>query len=72
MTLEGTVDVGQGGATITNTTTAAMGDQNDPTTAGDDLDEQINVVNDASLVTVKTLASGNATPNEGEIVTFQI
>jgi len=28
--LEGTVDAGQGGNTITNVTTAAMGDQDDP------------------------------------------
>ena len=42
--LEGTVDVGQGGNTITNVTTAATGDQIDPSTAGDDLDESV-VVN---------------------------
>ena len=35
LTLEGTVDVGQGGNTITNVTTAATGDQMDPSTAGD-------------------------------------
>ena len=38
LTLEGTVDVGQGGNTITNITTAAIGNQLDPSTAGDDLD----------------------------------
>ena len=32
ITLTGTVDVGQGGNTITNITTAASGDQNDPST----------------------------------------
>ena len=70
--LEGTVDVGQGGNTITNITTAAAGDQVDPSTVGDDLEESV-VVNDAAdLVTVKTLASGNATPAEGDTVTFQI
>ena len=38
LTLEGTVDVGQDGNTITNTTTpASTPDQNDPTIAGDDL-----------------------------------
>ena len=72
LTLEGTVDVGEGGSTITNTTTAAAGDQNDPDTIGDDLDEQVVVNNDASLVTVKTLASGDSTPDEGDTVTFQI
>ena len=70
--LEGTVDVGQGGNTITNITTAAAGDQVDPSTVGDDLVESV-VVNDAAdLVTVKTLASGDATPEEGDTVTFQI
>jgi uncharacterized repeat protein (TIGR01451 family) len=46
--LEGTVDAGQGGNTITNTTTAATGEQVDPSTAGDDLDES--VVVDPQLV----------------------
>ena len=67
LTLEGTVDVGEGGNTITNITTAAEGDQVDPSTVGDDLEEAV-VVNDAAdLVTVKTLASGNPTPAEGDI-----
>jgi len=56
LTLEGVVDVGQGGNTITNVTTAAVGDQPDPSTAGDDLDEAVVVDNNADLVTVKTLA----------------
>ena len=72
LTLEGTVDVGQGGNTITNITTAAIGDQPDPSTAGDDLDESVEVDANADLVTVKTLASGNSVPEEGEVVTFQI
>ena len=56
LTLEGTVDVGEGGNTITNITTAATGDQVDPSTVGDDLDESV-VVNDAAdLVTVKTFS----------------
>ena len=68
--LEGTVDVGQGGNTITNTTTAAMGDQDDPSTAGDDLTEAVDVVADADLVTVKTLASGDSTPAEGDTLSL--
>ena len=72
LTLEGTVDVGQGGNTITNITTAAMGDQPDPSTVGDDLDESVVVDANADLVTVKTLASGNSIPVEGEVVTFEI
>ena len=55
-----------------NVTTAATGDQPDPSTAGDDLDETIVVDNIADLVTEKSLISGNPTPLEGESVTFQI
>ena len=72
LTLEGTVDVGEGGNTITNITTAATGDQPDPSTAGDDLEEAVTVNDAANLVTIKTLASGDATPAEGDTVTFQI
>ena len=72
LTLTGTVDVGQGGNAITNTTTAATGDQPDPNTAGDDLDETVTVEADANLVTVKTLANGNFTPTEGGTVIFEI
>ena len=72
LTLEGTVDVGEGGNTITNITTAAIGDQPDPSTVGDDLEEAVEVDANADLVTVKTLASGNSVPLEGEVVTFQI
>ena len=72
MTLSGTVDVGQGGNIITNITTAASGDQPDPSTAGDDLDESIFIGDQADLVTVKTLASGDNTPAEGDVVSFQI
>ncbi|MCW5521225.1 DUF11 domain-containing protein, partial [Aureitalea sp. L0-47] len=43
LTLEGTVNIGQDGNTITNTTTSAMGDQNDPSSAGDDLTESVMV-----------------------------
>ena len=64
--------MGQGGNTITNITTAAAGDQPDPSTVGDDLDESVVVDANADLVTVKTLASGNPTPLEGEVVTFEI
>jgi len=72
LTLTGTVDIGQGGNTITNITTAASGDQPDPSTVGDDLEEAIAVVADADLVTVKTLASGDSTPAEGDTVSFDI
>ena len=73
LTLSGTVDAGQGGNTITNITTAATGDQPDLSTVGDDLVESVDVIdNTTDLVTVKTLASGDATPDEGDIVTFDI
>ena len=51
VTIEATVDAGQGGNTITNVTTAATGDQTDPSTVGDDLDEVIVVDNTTNLVT---------------------
>jgi uncharacterized repeat protein (TIGR01451 family) len=72
LTLSGTVDAGQGGNTITNIATAATGDQPDPSTVGDDLEEAVVVDNTTDLVTVKTLASGTSTPDEGDTVTFNI
>ena len=71
LTLTGTVNSGQGGSTITNTVSAASGDQEDPNTDGDDLNEVVNVPA-ANLVTVKTLTSGDSNPNVGDTVTFQI
>ena len=62
ITLTGTVDVGEGGNTITNSTTAATGDQPDPSTVGDDLNEAVVVDDAADLVTVKTLISADANP----------
>ena len=72
ITLTGTVDVGEGGNTISNITTAATGDQPDPSTIGDDLDEAVVVDGEADLVTIKTLTSGDSTPAEGDTVTFAI
>ena len=69
--MTGTVNSGQGGATITNTVSAASGDQEDPNSNGDDLIESVNVPA-ANLVTVKSLASGDSSPEEGDVVTFQI
>ena len=65
ITLTGTVDVGEGGNTITNVTTAATGDQIDPSTVGDDLNETVVVEDLADLVTEKTLLSGDPTPGRG-------
>ena len=76
LTLEVTVDAGELGNTITNVTSAAASDQLDPTTAGDVLQVSISVGADpgstADLVTVQSLASGDATPLEGETVVFDI
>ena len=58
ITIEGVVDGGQGGATITNTTTAASGDQPDPTTDGDDLTESVTVTPSANLSITKTNTPG--------------
>ncbi|NIC42192.1 tandem-95 repeat protein [Aquabacterium sp. A08] len=41
LTLTGTVKVGEGGRTLTNTVSAASGDQPDPTDAGNDLSEAV-------------------------------
>ena len=74
--LEGTVAAGQGGNTISCTTTAAAGDQTDPSTVGDDLEEAVDVnaptAPSADLVTLKTLDSGDATPNEGDTVHYHV
>uniref|UniRef100_UPI001431E270 Ig-like domain-containing protein n=1 Tax=Maribellus sediminis TaxID=2696285 RepID=UPI001431E270 len=70
LTLEGTVDAGQSGATITNTTTAATGDQSDTTSTGDDLTESIIVDNSADIVITKTV--DNNTPNVGDTVVFTV
>lgn len=76
LTLEATVDAGELGNTITNVTSAAASDQLDPTTAGDVLQVSVAVGADtdstADLVTVQSLASGDATPLEGETVVFDI
>ncbi|NNF93437.1 MAG: DUF11 domain-containing protein [Altererythrobacter sp.] len=45
LTIEGTVNAGTEGSTITNTTTAATSDAFDPGTTGDDLDEAVTVIN---------------------------
>ena len=45
LTIEGTVNAGTEGTTITNVTTAATSDQNDPSTVGDDLTEAVTVIN---------------------------
>ncbi|AWK06841.1 hypothetical protein HYN56_22470 [Flavobacterium crocinum] len=64
------INSGSAGKTIVNTTTAAKGDQSDPTTAGDDLTETIIVQNGADVVLKKVV--NNSTPNIGETVTYTV
>ena len=70
LTVSVSVDAGQGGNIITNTTSKAVGDQSDPTTVGDDLSAIITVANSADIVLTKVV--DNASPNEGDIVTYTI
>ncbi|MCR4030697.1 MULTISPECIES: PKD domain-containing protein [Flavobacterium] len=64
------INSGSAGKTIVNTTTAAKGDQSDPTTVGDDLTETIVVQNGADVVLTKVV--NNSTPNIGETVTYTV
>lgn len=64
------INSGSAGKTIVNTTTAAKGDQSDPTTVGDDLTETIIVQNGADVVLTKVV--NNSTPNIGETVTYTV
>ncbi|UMB59997.1 Ig-like domain-containing protein [Lutibacter sp. A80] len=70
LNITATVDVDTAGETITNITTAATGNQIDPTTEGDDLDAIIIVENHADIVLTKVV--DNATPNAGDIVTYTV
>ncbi|WP_152286269.1 PKD domain-containing protein [Flavicella marina] len=64
------IDSGTQGQKIVNTTTAATGDQADPTTNGDDLEAEVVVDSETDVVITKTV--DNPTPNEGDIVTYTI
>ncbi|MCC0030385.1 MAG: DUF11 domain-containing protein [Brucellaceae bacterium] len=57
LVVEGTIDPGVSGA-IMNVTTAAAGDQSDPTTAGDDLDESV----DTEILPILATDDDYATP----------
>jgi uncharacterized repeat protein (TIGR01451 family) len=63
-----TVNAGQQGNTLTNTTTAASGTLTDPTTAGDDLTEAITVANPRLLVTKTPSLTGPV--NVGDIIQY--
>lgn len=58
LTIEGIVQGSEGGNNITNITTAAIGDQLDPSTNGDDLDEQITIMSEVDLIVTKTNTPG--------------
>ncbi len=58
LTIEGTVNGDNGGQTITNITSAASGDQPDPSTTGDDLSETVTVTPSADLSVSKTNTPG--------------
>jgi uncharacterized repeat protein (TIGR01451 family) len=71
--LNAAVDAGEAGNTLTNRTTAAAGDQTDPTNAGNDLRESITVESTAALTLVKvgTLDDGgDGIANVGDIITY--
>ena len=71
LTLEGTVDAGQEGQTITNTTTPAVSDQYDPSTAGDDLTEAVIVDSPASPSLSMTKVADSPGPfTVGDVVTY--
>ncbi|WP_161805026.1 beta strand repeat-containing protein, partial [Lacinutrix mariniflava] len=58
LTITVTVDSGTSGTTITNSTTAAEGNENDPSTVGDDLTADITVSNDSD---------GDGVPNDSDV-----
>ncbi|WP_175454788.1 T9SS type B sorting domain-containing protein [Lutibacter oricola] len=67
--LNAEVDAAQAGNNITNVTTPAAGNEADPTTDGDDLEETVYVTS-ADLAVTKTV--DDATPNEGNVITYVI
>ena len=70
LNISATVDEETSGTTITNTTTAATGDQSDPTTDGDELAVDIVVSNQSDIILTKVV--DNATPNVGDTVTYTV
>lgn len=68
LTIEGTVDLGEGGNTIVNTIASpAIGDQPDPTTTGDDLTESVTIKGGTTgSGTINYATSGNGV-NKGSV-----
>lgn len=70
LNIEALVSVGSAGSTIVNTTTAAAGDQTDPTTAGDQLQATIHVDNETDIVLEKNV--DNSSPDEGDTLLYSV
>ncbi|MDG1398039.1 MAG: hypothetical protein P8P88_06595, partial [Polaribacter sp.] len=64
------VNVGTSGTKITNTTTAATGDQSDPGRTGDILSADLYISNGTDIVLRKVV--NNSTPNEGDAILYEI
>ncbi|MFV0645685.1 MAG: Ig-like domain-containing protein, partial [Sphingomonadaceae bacterium] len=67
ISLEGTVDPGTYGSTITNITTAAAADQPDGSTTGDDLSESVEVVGTPGLSIAKAMTNNADEDGSGSI-----
>ncbi len=72
--IDASVNAGTEGTTLTNITTAAAGDNNDPGTTGDSLSASVSVVatGEADLQTDVTLSSGDGTPQVGDQVQYTV
>ena len=71
LTIEGIVDAGQGGNTITNTLAApASGDQPDPSTSADDLTESVTVEVPAPSLSITKVADDTGPHRVGDVVTY--
>ena len=71
LTLEGTVDDGEGGNTITNTLNGpATSDADDPSTAGDDLTESVNVENPLPSLSIEKVADSSGPFTVGDVITY--
>ena len=70
LTIQASVNASTAGSTITNTVTNVTLDQVDSNTTTDDLSESVTVGNSTDLVIGKTV--DNATPDEGDTVTFTV
>jgi uncharacterized repeat protein (TIGR01451 family) len=70
--LTGTIDAGQAGNVITNSTTAASGDQNDPDLVADDLDEAVtvNATQGPELTLVKSITGGDPYAAVGDVINY--